>query len=82
MNTPAPEQQLEEFAQIIQTFYGLPGWQAADIRYDGNQYQVQLNRQGGAMQWLTQWASAENYCLNLSSKGAEILVSSQLIASV
>lgn len=82
MNTPAPKLQLREFAKVIQTFYGLPGWQAADIRYEGNGFQVQLNRLGGTLQWLTQWAETQNYGLNLSSKGAEVIVPSRLIARV
>ncbi len=78
MKTPAPEQQLDELAQTVQIFYGLPGWQAGDIRYDGHQYHVQLTRQGGTLQWLMQWAAEQHYLLSLGSKGAEIAVPSQL----
>ena len=78
MKTPAPDQQFNELAQTMQTFYGLPGWQLRDIRYDDGQYRIQLTRQGGTLQWLTEWAALSSYALNLGSKGAEIGVSSQL----
>ncbi|MBS0349627.1 MAG: hypothetical protein JSR33_00330 [Proteobacteria bacterium] len=78
MKTPTPEQQLNELAQTIQMFYGLPGWQPNDIHYDGSQYRVQMNRQGGTLKWLMGWATGQHYSLNLSSKGAEVAVFSQL----
>ena len=78
MKTPAPEQQLAELAQMVKIFYGLPGWQPSGIRYTGNQYNIQMDRQGGALQWLTQWVSAQHYSLSLGSKGAEVAVASQL----
>lgn len=79
MKTPAPEQQLVELAHITQSFYNLPGWQAGDIRYDEGQYRVRLIRQGGTLNWLTQWVAQHNYLLNLSQEGAEVAVPSQLI---
>lgn len=78
MKSPAPEQQLDELAQTIQIFYGLPGWQAANIRYEGSTYRIQMSRLGGSLQWLTKWAAAQNYALNLSASGAEIGIASQL----
>lgn len=78
MKSPAPQEQINELAQTIQIFYGLPGWQAADLHYDGSVYHVQMSRQGGSLQWLTKWAAGQNYGLNLSSQGAEVSVASEL----
>jgi len=78
LKTPAPNQQLTELAQTIQKFYTLPGWQASTIAYDGLQYHIQLERMGGALEWLTQWAVNQNYGFNFSSKGAEVAVLSEL----
>lgn len=78
MQTPAPEQQLNELAKTVVGFYALPGWQPDTILYNGSQYQIQLDRQGGALQWLADWTAAQHYSLNLGSNGAEITVQSQL----
>ncbi len=56
----------------------MPGWQASTIAYDGLQYHIQLERMGGALEWLTQWAVNQNYGFNFSSKGAEVAVLSEL----
>ncbi len=79
MKTPAPDQQLHELAHITQSFYSLPGWQAGEIRYGDNQYRVKLIRQGGTLNWLTQWVSQHHYLLNLNQDGAEIAVPSHLL---
>src|SRR5262249_33510198 len=60
MSSPAPTQQLNELAQTIQVFYGLPGWQARAIRSEGSRYHIQLERLGGSLQWLTRWAEQQN----------------------
>ena len=79
MRSPSPGEQLDELAHTLEAFYALPGWAAANIRSDGNQYHVLLERHGGSLQWLTQWANVENYSLNLGSAAAEVAVPSQLI---
>ncbi len=48
MSSPSPGEQLDELAHTLEGFYALPGWAAANIRSDGNQYRVQLERQGGS----------------------------------
>jgi hypothetical protein len=79
MKSPSPDQQLNELAHTVQALYALPGWEAANIRYDNSQYHVRLDRQGGSLRWLTQWADDQNYPLLLSASGAEIAVPSHLI---
>jgi hypothetical protein len=78
MKSPTPQQQLKELTQTIQAFYDLPGWQASNITYSSNQYRIQLNRDGGNLQWLEKWAAGQHFLLNLSSNGAEIVTPSLL----
>lgn len=78
MRSPIPAQQLAELASIIPVFYALPGWEVATVNYDGSRYRMQMNRQGGSLQWLTQWVGNRHYVLNLNAKGAEIIVPSEL----
>ena len=78
MRTPMPSLQLNELAQTIEKFYALPGWQTGQVRYDSGQYRIELDRQGGTIQWLTQWAGNNQYMLNFGSKVAEIVLPSNL----
>jgi hypothetical protein len=78
MHSPSPVQQINELVQTIQTVAALPGWPVDTVTYTGNQYQIALNRQGGALQWLTQWVKHQNYALNLAPAGAQLVAPSQL----
>ncbi len=78
MHTPSPLKQLSELIQTVEQFYGLPGWQADGINYNGGQYHVQLIRQGGTVQWIMQWADRHHYSMNLDSEKVELILPSQL----
>lgn len=78
MRTPPPSEQLSELAKTIEKFYGLPGWQVSGVKYAAEQYNIQLAREGGTLEWLTQWVNNHHYSLNLGSNGAEVALSSDL----
>lgn len=70
LQTPDPGQQLSALMVGLEKIYGIDGWYAASMNYDGNSVQVQMHSLGGMATALLNWSQQNNMSLNLSSQGA------------
>lgn len=60
MMTPSPREQLAQVATVLQTTYFLPGWDVTAIRYNGQQYKIDVDRKLGTLSLLQEWTKQHN----------------------
>jgi hypothetical protein len=75
---PAPQKQLDEFVHLIEIMDGIPGWSLKQITYDGSQYSIQINVNGGTITELQNWADEHNINIKLKSDGVFVTLPSSL----
>lgn len=78
LTAPAPDKQITELATVIGILYGIPGWQATGVTFDGSNYTIQLNPMGGTVQLLNQWANTHNMSMTLTPQGVILTLPSTL----
>jgi len=78
LTTPAPEKQLAEMIVLVSQLYGMPGWSAKNVTFNGSNYQIKVQSQGGTIRGLQQWANSKKLQFRLTQQGPELSVASQL----
>ncbi len=78
LSTVAPNAVLDEFVEKISSMYLIPGWTAANIRYDGDRYHVQVNSAGGDTEVLEQWARRHGFEFSMLGSNAQLTAATHL----
>ncbi len=78
LSTPAPSQIVQELALLTHQLNFVPAWNVSLISYNGAQYQIQMNSQGGSLVSLDRWAAQHHFTVQLNAQGARLYMNSYL----
>lgn len=72
MQTPSPQQQLDDFANKVLLFADINGWQLASLNLNQGTYSATVTSFGGSMEGLLNWAQANKVTFALSNNGVNL----------
>lgn len=72
LNSPAPEEEISQFLNIIRLLYTMPGWVLTSGKYAKNEASFSVQSSGGKVEDLMAWAKNNDLAFNIKSEGFAI----------
>lgn len=72
LSSPAPDQEIKSFLTVYNSLFGIAGWHPKIIKYGSGSLSASMLSDGGKVQKLFQWATANNATPVVDSSGIKL----------